>query len=108
MTGGNYQFGKKLKKQLGMQHSIKVFSKQNILPVKAPCLRTVPELYIGETYFVSVDGKNAQSCTLLDVFWEEKMVLVQIGERKEAFYWTDIGGNPSWSKRNQVQDHSNN
>jgi len=86
--------------------TIKVYANKKVKPMPAPILRTVPELYIGETYFLSFDGKNAHSCKLLDVFWEEKMVLVQIDRRIEAFNWTDIGANPSWAKRNQVIDYS--
>ena len=86
-----------------MQTTVNVYANKKIKVMPAPCLRTVPELYIGETYFLSFDGKNAHSYQIDRCFLGGKNGFSpRSSERIEAYNWTEIGANRSWAIRNQV------
>jgi hypothetical protein len=93
---------------MGRQNNVKIYASKILNVMAAPCLRTIPELYIGEKYYISADGKIAQECELIDVFEEEEMVLIKRGDRIDAIMMYEIGANPSWAIRNQLKSDLSN
>jgi hypothetical protein len=84
---------------MGSKYTGGLFVNKNIKRTP-PCLRKIPELYEGETYFVSFDGRTTHECILID--WFEGIVLIMLKGKVESVNIYELGANRSWAIANAV------
>lgn len=72
--------------------------------MKQPQKRELVELIKGNKYYVSFDGKTAQTCTLQDVRTRPDSILVYCDKTKtdHVLYKDEIGNTPEHAIKNFV------